>query len=81
MGKTTIGDAAWHSPGASSALATRTEINSAGTENYDDSRPVTAAEVAAIVNAALAGLKIYVLESEITEAQNSVKSVVEQTYF
>lgn len=47
----------------------------------DDSRPVTAAQVAAIVRQVISEMKIYVLESDITEAQNAVKGVVEQTYF
>lgn len=47
----------------------------------DLNRPVTAAEVAAIVREVMSELKIYVLESDITAAQNAVKGVVEQTYF
>jgi hypothetical protein len=42
---------------------------------------VTAAEVEEIVRRVLAGTKLYVLEADITEAQNAVKGVVEQTFF
>ena len=44
-------------------------------------RPVTAAEVEDIVRRVLAGTTLYVLESDITQAQNAVKGVVEQTFF
>ena len=44
-------------------------------------RPVTAAEVEDIVRRVLAGTTLYVLESDITPAQNAVKGVVEQTFF
>lgn len=50
-------------------------------EEQDGNRPVTAAEVAAIVREVMAEMRIYVLESDITEAQNAVKGVIEQTYF
>ena len=43
--------------------------------------PVTAAEVEAIVRRALSELRVYVLESDITQAQNAVRGVVEQSYF
>lgn len=49
--------------------------------SYDDSRPVTAAEVAAIVRDVVSQMRVYVLESDITAAQNAVRGVVEQTYF
>lgn len=42
---------------------------------------ITAQEVAAIVAQALASLRVYVVESDITDAQNSVKAVVEQSTF
>lgn len=48
---------------------------------YGGDRPVTAAEVAEIVREALAGLRVYVLESDITDAQNAVRAVVEKTVF
>lgn len=43
--------------------------------------PVTAAQVEEIIRAALAGLRVYVLESDITDAQNAVRAVVEKTVF
>lgn len=49
--------------------------------SYDNSRPVTAAEVAAIVSDVLSQMRVYVLESDITAAQNAVRGVVSQTYF
>ena len=42
---------------------------------------LTAEDVAAIVNNALASLRVYVVESDITSAQNSVRAVVEQALF
>ncbi len=44
-------------------------------------RPVTAAEVEEIVRRVLSETTVYVLESDITEAQQAVKGVVAQTYF
>lgn len=44
-------------------------------------KPLTAEDVAVIVNGALASLKVYVVESDITSAQNSVRAVVEQATF
>ena len=38
-------------------------------------------EVEDIVRRVLAGTTLYVLESDITQAQNAVKGVVEQTFF
>lgn len=55
--------------------------DSAGISGHDSERPVTASEVAAIVREVLSEMKIYVLESDITDAQNAVRGVVEQTYF
>ena len=43
--------------------------------------PVTAAEVERIVRAVFSEMKIYVVESDITDAQNAVKAVVEQSRF
>lgn len=50
-------------------------------EIYDDSRFVTAAEVAAIVRRMLADVRVYVLESDITKAQDDVNGVLAETYF
>lgn len=44
-------------------------------------RNLTAEDVARIVNNALASLRVYVVESDITSAQNSVRAVVEQATF
>ena len=44
-------------------------------------RFVTRAEVLEIVQEAIAGLRIYVLESDITGAQERVKTIVEQASF
>lgn len=44
-------------------------------------KPVTAEEIAEIVVRAIGSLRIYVLESDITEAQNNVKAVAEQASF
>lgn len=44
-------------------------------------KTLTAADVAEIVNSALASLRVYVVESDITSAQNSVRAVVEQATF
>jgi len=38
---------------------------------------VTREEIAEIIDSKLASLKVYVVESDITEAQSAVKSVVE----
>lgn len=53
-----------------------------GVANGDDGQhPVTAAEVEAIVRSVLSELRVYVLEADITQAQNAVRGVVEQSYF
>lgn len=44
-------------------------------------RPVTAAEVERIIRSALSELKVYVLESDITDAQSAVRAVVEKSVF
>lgn len=55
-----------------------------GKPDYVDDRPsagITAQEVAEIVAKVLGSLRVYVVESDITDAQNSVKTVVEQSTF
>ena len=42
---------------------------------------ISAEEIAQIIIKTLSSIKIYVVESEITEAQHRVKAVVEQTSF
>ena len=42
---------------------------------------ITAKEIAEAVAAALGSLRVYVVESDITDAQNSVRAVVEQSTF
>ncbi|MCL2560881.1 MAG: hypothetical protein FWE10_00975 [Rikenellaceae bacterium] len=42
---------------------------------------LTAEDIAAIVHSALASLRVYVVESDITAAQNSVRAVVEEATF
>lgn len=44
-------------------------------------KPLTAEDVARIVGNALASMRVYVVESDITAAQNSVRAVVEQATF
>lgn len=44
-------------------------------------RFITYAEAAGLIREALASLRIYVVESDITEAQNSVRAIVEQASF
>ena len=46
-----------------------------------ENKPLTAEDVAAMIAGALSQIKIYVVESEITAAQNSVKAIVEQSTF
>lgn len=46
-----------------------------------DEMPVTRAEVAQMIDERLGALRIYVLESDITAAQQAVKSVVELSSF
>lgn len=47
----------------------------------NDSAPLTKADIAEIIDNRLMALKIYVVESDITEAQQAVKSVVELASF
>jgi hypothetical protein len=46
-----------------------------------ENKPLTAEDVAAMIAGAISQIKIYVVESEITAAQNSVKAIVEQSTF
>ncbi len=48
---------------------------------WDDTHPVTAAGVAAIVRSVLERSDIYVLEADITGAQETVRSVIAETCF
>lgn len=50
-------------------------------EGYDDSRPVTEADVVRIVCRLLAGMQVCVAEEEITRAQQQVRAAVEESYF
>lgn len=52
-------------------------------ENHDgnDKGIITKAEIRQIIKEELAGLKIYITESEITDAQNTVKTIIEQSSF
>ena len=47
----------------------------------NDSAPLVRAEVRQMIDEALNGLKVYVLESDITQAQQAVKSIVELASF
>lgn len=44
-------------------------------------KQLTAEDVAAMIASALSQIKVYVVESEITAAQNNVKAIVEQSTF
>lgn len=44
-------------------------------------RTVTYAEVVELIARSLASLRIYVVESDITDAQNSVRAIVEKATF
>ncbi len=44
-------------------------------------RPVTVAELYRILHAVLSGLRVYVLEEDITSSQNAVRAIVEQSKF
>ena len=46
-----------------------------------DQRPATIADVFAIVKQLLSATNIYVLESDITNAQNNTQTTIKQTYF
>ncbi len=50
-------------------------------EETGDGKALTAEDVSGIINSALASLRVYVVESDITSAQNSVRAVVEQATF
>ena len=52
-----------------------------GAPDHDTQRGTSPEEVAAIVARSLSALKVYVVESEITDAQNSIKSIVRQASF
>lgn len=56
------------------------EINRAKPGN-DQLIVMNSEEIARIIVNALSSIKIYVVESDITEAQNRVRAVVEQTSF
>lgn len=47
----------------------------------DAGRYATVAQVEQIVRSAIASLRVYVVESDITAAQNSVRAIVEQATF
>ncbi len=44
-------------------------------------RPITYAEAVELIAQSLAALRIYVVESDITDAQNSVRAIVEKASF
>ncbi len=44
-------------------------------------RPITYAEAVELIANQLAALRIYVVESDITDAQNSVRAIVEKASF
>ncbi len=46
-----------------------------------ENKQLTAADVAEMIAGALSQIKVYVVESEITAAQNNVKAIVEQSTF
>lgn len=50
-------------------------------QEYDDTHPVTAAQVVEIITKLLSGLRVNVLESDITKAQKNVKRVADESYF
>jgi hypothetical protein len=49
------------------------------TENTDT--PITRAEVQELIAQALSSLRVYVVESDITAAQQAVRTIVEQANF
>ncbi len=51
------------------------------TKNSSDNRGISYREAAELIAQSLSGLKVYVVESEITEAQRAVKSIVSQSTF
>lgn len=42
---------------------------------------VTAGQIAEIIGSALSSLRVYVVESDITNAQNNVRAIVEESVF
>ncbi len=44
-------------------------------------RPITYVEAVELIAQSLASLRIYVVESDITDAQNSVRAIVEKASF
>jgi hypothetical protein len=46
-----------------------------------EERPVTVAELRRILRSLLSGLRVYVLESDITASQNTARSITEQSKF
>lgn len=52
-----------------------------GVESAAAAAPLTAADVAEIVVRTLGSIRIYVVESDITEAQQSVRTVVESARY
>ncbi len=44
-------------------------------------RPVTYSETVELIAQSLASLRIYVVESDITDAQNSIRAIVEKASF
>jgi hypothetical protein len=49
--------------------------------NESTDTPITRAEVSEMISEALAGLRVYVTESDITAAQQAVRTIVEQASF
>lgn len=47
----------------------------------DADRPITYAEAAELIAQSIASLRVYVAESDITEAQEAVKAIVEKSTF
>lgn len=53
----------------------------AAANQHSTQQPATAADVEAIVREALTGMRVYVLESDITSAQEAARAAVRQSYF
>ncbi len=49
--------------------------------SYAHDRPVTMAELHHILRSVLSGLRVYVLESDITSSQNAARAIIEQSKF
>lgn len=47
----------------------------------DPDRPVTMGELQQILHTVLSGLRVYVLESDISSSQNDVRAIAEQSKF